>query len=178
MSFDFASLEHEIAAATRLAFDDFTRAHPEEPPCAFALYSDDGAETVCPAFDVATRRDARIAKYPEEPDVYTFCTPEWAFERFAGERFTAICTTVSAHGRKLDDEQLAAFKESLFESCIRVLERLRAEGAFDAYPSLLLMFDASDCDLNTEDQLRTMTRLNAGLPWVEQYYRWAKTWAE
>ncbi len=175
MSFDFASLENEIASATRLAFADFAQAHPEEPPCAFALYSDDGAETVCPAFDVATRRAARIAKYPDDPAVYTFSTAEWAFEAFAGNRFSAICRTVSADGAKLDAEQHAAFKESLFESCIRVLERLRTEGAFAAYPNLLLMFTASDCDFETEFELRTMARLNGDSPWVEQHRRWSKT---
>ncbi|MBS2030195.1 MAG: DUF4303 domain-containing protein [Deltaproteobacteria bacterium] len=50
---DFELLQTEIVATCRQAFRDIRVAHPNEEICAFALYSDDGAMTVCPAFGPA-----------------------------------------------------------------------------------------------------------------------------
>lgn len=175
---DLPGLEEKIASAVRRAFRDFARAHPKDRPCAFALYSDDGAMTVCPAFDLATKRDGRLAEHPDDADWYTFGTAEWALEGFgADDAFEKICTTVRTHVLKLDDDAaFIAFKRALFEACIRVLERLRADGAFDAFPNLLVMFAVSDGDPVIKDELRMMRRLNGNSPWVKQYRRWTKSW--
>lgn len=177
-AFDFATLEATIIRACRAAFEDVAAAHPNEAVCAFALYSDEDAMTVCPSFDLVSRRDARLAKHADDPDVYTFETAEWALEAFgARDAFRDICTTVRTHVMQLDDDDAASFKAQLFETCIRTLERLRAEGAFDGYPGLLLRFTVSDTDVEAKDEVALMERLNGASPYVEQYRRWTKTWS-
>lgn len=181
-AFDFTTLEATIIRACHAAFEDVARTHPKETICAFALYSDEDAMTVCPSFDLASRRDARLAKKAEnvdDVDCYTFETAEWALEAFgAREAFKDICTTVRTHVMQLDDAGAASFKAQLFETCIRTLERLRAEGAFDAYPGLLLRFTVSDTDVEAEDEVALMERLNGASPYVEQYRRWMERWAD
>lgn len=199
LRFDFAALEEQIVAATRQVFADVARAYPDDSVCAFALYSDDGALTVCPAFDLRSRRDARIADADDEDDadVRIFCPPEWALERFRGEVFADICTALRTHvlekicegsvgmlelacGQHLDrfGDAFVAFRTALFETCIRTLERLRAEGADGANPDLLLLFAVSDTDPIAEDEIRMLKRLNGDSPYVARFVRWTKRWDE
>lgn len=180
LAFDYTSLANEITAACRRAFTDLARAHPDEVPCAFALYSDEGAMTVCPAFDLPSPRAARLAAEPDAAAYHTFSTAEWSLEGFGADlEFEAICTRVRTHvfAIEADDDGFVAFRERLFETCIQVLARLRTEGAFDGHPGLLVMFSVSDKgDLVAEDELRMMQRLNGDSPHVALYRRWTETW--
>src|SRR5689334_17103857 len=93
--FDFAALEVEIRKAAKRAFQEVASAHPEEQLCAFALYSDDGAMTVCPSINTAQHLAAMQRKYPDEAPYYKFATPEWKYEATgADEAFRAICEKV------------------------------------------------------------------------------------
>jgi hypothetical protein len=146
--------------------------------------------TVCPAFDLASERAARIAKFPDDADYYTFGTAEWALEAFgAAKAFTDICTTVRTFVvDNLDHPYqglgswhpnphatgFKAFKLQLFETCQLALEKLRSNGIFDAYPDLLVMFAVSDDGLAPASELRMMKRLNGESPYVKQYRRWTK----
>ncbi len=147
--------------------------------------------TVCPAFDLVSRRDQRVAKYPDDENAYLFSTAEWALEAFGGrEAFNDICTTVRTF--VLDNldhpyQGLASwpvnphatgfesFKQQLFESCMCALEKLRVDGTFNAYPNLLVMFAVSDDGLEPADEQRRMQRLNGDSPCVEQFRRWHET---
>lgn len=163
------------------------------------LRFNDGAVTVCPAFEFHSHRAARIARAADEneADVETFSPAEWALEGFGGEAFKDICTAVRTH--VLEDicggsfglleiagclhldrfgDAFAAFRAELFETCVRTLERLRADGAFDAYPGLLVLFAVSDTDPLAEDELRMLKRLNGDSPYVARYVRWAESWGE
>jgi Domain of unknown function (DUF4303) len=189
--FDFAALEARIIAASKLAFEDVRQAHAAEQICAFALYSDDGAMTVCPAFDLLSRRAARIGKDPDEANYQTFGAAEWALEAFgAREAFKDICTTVrtfvldnldhpyqglASWGVNLHATGFESFKQQLFETCQLALEKLRSEGTFDAYPDLLVMFAVSDDGLEPADERRMMQRLNGASPYVDQFRRWHET---
>ena len=183
--FDFAALETRIIAATKLAFKDVRRVHAQEHVCAFAIYSDSGAMTVCPAFDLVSRRDQRVADHQDDASYYTFASVEWALEGFGGAKaFNDICTTVRTvvlTDLDADDSstrtRFASFKQQLFETCKCALEKLRSDGAFNAYPDLLVMFAVSDeGDLKPATELRIMQRLNPGSPYVSQFRRWTKTW--
>ena len=150
--------------------------------------------TVCPAFDLASRRAARIAKYPDEADYNTFGTAEWALEAFGADKaFTDICTTVRTFVLNLDHPYqglgswspnpgatgFASFKLQLFETCHLALENLRSNGTFDAHPNLLVLFAVSDDgDQDPATELRMLQRHNGASPYVEQYRRWTATWAE
>ncbi len=186
--FYFAALEARIIAASKAAFEDVRQAHAAEQICAFALYSDDGAMTVCPAFDLVSRRDQRVAKYPDDANAYIFSTAEWALEAFGADKaFTAICTTVrtfvldnldhpyqglASWPVNLHATGFESFKQQLFETCQLALEKLRSDGTFDAYPDLLVMFAVSDDGLEPADERRMMQRLNGDSPYVEQFRCW------
>ncbi len=177
--FDFVALEKKLERAVRRAFRDLTKAHPKETPCAFALYSDDGAMTVCPAFDLASERDARVEAHPDDAEGYTFSTPEWALEGFgADDEFEKLCTLVRSRVLSIEEsaQPFGAFKAELFETCVRTLERLRADGFFDPYPDLLVMFAVSDGNPTAKDERRMMKRLNGDSPWVARHRRWTKSW--
>ena len=189
--FDFAELEARIIAASKAAFEDVRQAHAAEQICAFALYSDDGAMTVCPAFDLVSRRDRRVAKYPDDANAYIYSTAEWALEAFgARESFNDICTTVrtfvldnldhpyqglASWSVNLHATGFESFKQRLFETCMCALENLRVDGTFHAYPNLLVMFAVSDDGLEPADEQRMMQRLNGDSPCVEQFRRWHET---
>ena len=192
-AFDFAALEARIIAASKQAFEDVCRTHAEEQICAFALYSDDGAMTVCPAFDLVSRRATRISKDPAEANCQTFGTAEWALEAFGADKaFTDICTTVrtfvldnldhpyqglASWRVNLHATGFESFKQQLFETCQLALEKLRSDGTFDAYPDLLVMFAVSDDGLDSATELSMMKRLNGESRYVEQYLCWTKAWA-
>lgn len=48
-TFNFTNLQREIEAASKLAFEELLSLSPAEDFCAFALYSDSDALTVCPS---------------------------------------------------------------------------------------------------------------------------------
>lgn len=197
MSFDFDALEKRIIAASEEAFRDVAQKYPREEICAFALYSDDGAMTVCPAFDLASALEARVAatrgsKYPNEADVMKFYPPEWKLEAFGADKaFAQICTTVREHvmasstSRDLLETYsqrdslpgFAAFKEALFETCLKALEQLRATHAIARRPEVLLLFAVSDSDVSEATERERLKRLNAHAPHLAQFEAWSKTWA-
>lgn len=174
-TFDFASLQRRIVAASKRAFRDMAKLSPKDPICSFALYSDDGAMTVCPAFDTASARAARLAADPHLSNKY--CPPEWSHEMVGGDReFDAICSTVADHVLALE-RGFPAFRKALFETCLCALDELREAGQFDTSPPLLVMFDVSDADLSKATQIAWMRRLNPGSPLVAEFRRWTAEWA-
>lgn len=93
--FNFAALEIQVRKAGRRAFKEVAAAHPEEQLCAFALYSDDGAMTVCPSINTAQHLAAMQRQHPDEATYYKFATPEWKYEATGADAaFSAICLKV------------------------------------------------------------------------------------
>jgi hypothetical protein len=178
VAFDFVALEDRIVAASRAAFQDVAKKHPGEEICAFSLYSDGGAMTVCPAFDVVSRREKRLAS-STDPGWDTFGTPEWALEGFgAAKDFNQICSTVFDHAMivESDDATFEPFRDGLFETCLRALERLRRERVIP--PDLLVVFAVSDHEFSRAQSLAHMVRLNGETsPHVVKFRKWMKHWA-
>lgn len=173
--FDFAALQTRIVEASVKAFADLAVLAPDDPVCSFALYSDDGAMTVCPSFDTAGKLAVRLAKSNNEL-AYKYCPPEWAYEAKGADReFTAICDDVRNHVMKKDTDFIP-FRDQLFETCLRALDELRATGRYA--PEILFLFDVPDTDIETSVQLAQMKRLNPGSPHVAEYMRWSETWAD
>jgi len=173
--FDFVALEAQIVAASRKAFSDMKRLSPKDPVCSFALYSDDGAMTVCPAFDTAGKLAARLAEHPDDLS-YKYAPAEWAFESKGADReFNEICSVVGDHVMALE-KGFAAFRKQLFETCLLALDRLRDAGQFASKPPLLVMFDVSDSDISKATHIAWMKRLNGTAPHVAEFVAWTKTW--
>jgi hypothetical protein len=193
--FDFAALEVEIRRAAKQAFDEVASAHPDEQLCAFALYSDDGAMTVCPSINTVQHLARMQSKYPDEAPYYKFAPPEWKYEATGADAaFGAICLQVRTQALAFEGVTAEAartlagvsplrmapappgfddFKSELFETCVRVLESLRADPLF---AGVLLVFAVSDSDPSVESELAMIERLNDEAV-VSEFRTWTKTWA-
>jgi hypothetical protein len=194
--FDFAALEVQVRRAARQAFKEIASAHPEEQLCAFALYSDDGAMTVCPSINTTQHLAAMQRQHPDEAMYYKFATPEWKYEATGADAaFRAICLNVRTQAlafegvSKADAKTLAGvsplrarpaprgfatFKRALFETCLRVLESLRSDRLF---AGVTLVFAVSDTDSSARRELAMIKRLNDKAV-VDEFRRWTKTWAQ
>lgn len=176
-TFDFDDLRARLVAASTRALAEVRRRYRADPVCAFALYSDDGAMTVCPAMDLTSARAARIAGDPAHAADTTYAPPEWALESVGAERaFDAICERLSDH---LDahPREFRAFKAALFETCLQALEELRDGGRFRGGPEVLLMFAVSDGDLRPTVEVARLRRLmGSRSPHVAALRALARTW--
>ena len=170
---DFPALEQDIRAAARTAFAELSARAAPEPLCAFALYSDDGAMTVCPAANTATHLQAAVAENPEFGDDSEFSTAEWKYEgEGADAAFDAICGRLAQQVMALDEDgpAFADFRQGVFGACLRALQSLNDEGLFG---SALLLFGVSDGDITAED-VALVKALNDG-PTGERFERWARS---
>ena len=88
MNLDFEKLAIEIEAATRKSFQEIVANHAAENIYAFALYSDEGAMTVCPATNTM---DFLVTRPQDDLTYYTFEPAEWCYEGSRpGDGFSAI----------------------------------------------------------------------------------------
>jgi len=194
--FNFDALEVQIRKAARRAFKEVASAHPEEHLCAFALYSDDGAMTVCPSINTTQHLAAMQRKHPHEAMYYKYAPPEWKYEATGAESaFRAICLKVRTQalafegvteadaktlagvspGRPVPAPRgFATFKRALFETCLRVLESLRTDRLF---AGVTLVFAVSDTDSSARSELAMIKRLNDKAV-VDEFRSWTKTWAQ
>ena len=169
--FDFVRLERDLIRAARKALAEARRAHPRETICAFSLYSDEGAMTVCPAIDFASARDQRIAQTPEYVSDMTFAPAEWALESVGAEdEFDAICKRLSDHVGA-HPRQFGRFRRALFATCVDALAQLRERRAVRA--SCLLVFAVSDATPSPSLDGARFVRLNPGHP-ATAYRAWLR----
>lgn len=183
-SFDFAELADRIAAACRAALAEISERCGDDPVRAFALYTDDGAMTVCPA--LATERQLRtlVDANPDEADFYRFSPTEWPMEGEGAEQaFDTLCTRVRTHVMALeeapedDSAAFEAFRERLLETFVQVLERLRAEDPAFADPQLMLLVTVSDGDEDASVLRHRVARLN-GADIQQQFAAWTAAWEQ
>lgn len=96
--FDFQALQDKIVAASVQAFKEVSARVEPEAVRAFALYSDEGAMTVCPAFATQRFFDELRDEDPDEALDYKYSTAEWPLEAEGAEdAFEDICTLVREH---------------------------------------------------------------------------------
>ena len=154
--FDFAALAEGIAQASRAALADISgRCGPHDPVCAFTLYTDDGAMTVCPALLTESQERALTERHPDDASYYRYSASEWPLEgEGANGAFNDLCKLVREHVLALEDEledeggeaAFVAFRAQLLETMVQVLERLRREDPAFARESLMLQVSVSDGD--------------------------------
>lgn len=176
--FDFDALHRDVVDAAKTAFLEVTQKHPEEDFCAFALYTDDGAMTVCPAMNTTQFLEEMQEDDPDEWLSYKFGTAEWPFEGVgADKQFNAICDRVRAEVFRLEDDAAAfkAFKRDLIETCVQALETLRKDFFADQGEDFLLLFAISDGEESKKTQRERVARLN-GKAVVREFKGWLDTW--
>lgn len=180
--FDFSALAEGIAQASRAALAEISeRCGPGDPVCAFTLYTDDGAMTVCPAMVTESQVRELATRHPDEADYYRYSSAEWPLEgEGANAAFNALCTRVADHVLALPDEggdaAFNAFRAQLLETMLQVLERLRREDPAFARESLMLQVAVSDGDEPAEVLNQWVARLNPP-DLAAGFKAWTDTWA-
>lgn len=120
------------SAALRRWLPRFRAAHPG-PLDAVALYTDDGAMTICPAASTTADLKARIAalapRQRADADAARFEVGEWADDVDAPE-FDAVCDEVRTQARAHAGD-FTAFRAIVHEAMMTALEDVDTHGAFD-----------------------------------------------
>ena len=173
MALDLAQLHATLKDATRQAFADLRRQHPQERLYAFALYTNDVGQYIVPSANTeeglarhaaqAARRDGIADELHRASLRWSPC--DWAYHADASlVPFFAGVERLLSDGPDpydLDDEACAQQVGGVFETCLTVLAELDAEGVFgrgQARAALvinLLMGDQSDAE-----RLERARRLN------------------
>lgn len=183
MNLDFEKLAIEIEAATRKSFQEIVANHAAENIYAFALYSDEGAMTVCPATNTM---DFLVTRPQDDLTYYTFEPAEWCYEGSRpGDGFSAI----SHHLYEAieedqedeydddNDEEFEEFQQTLYQTCFEVLLKLKKENFFRNLvgKDIFLMFSVTDYEFD-RNKLREMIILLNDNPYQQEYLGWMKTW--
>jgi hypothetical protein len=174
---NFDSLQQQIEAATKKAFTEMVEQHGTEEICAFALYSDEGAMTVCPSTN--TQQHLATAE-PDDLPYAQFEPAEWKYEmQGADKEFNAICDLLRHELEMVedDDESFIQFRRNLYNTCIAVLEKLKQEQFFRQIvgKDIFSTFSVSDYDFETDELVAIITRLNDD-EYKTAYLDWMATW--
>ncbi|OCA67940.1 hypothetical protein BBI01_20860 [Chryseobacterium artocarpi] len=174
---DFETLKQQIEAAARKAFLEMYEKHGAEGIYSFALYSDEGAMTVCPSSNTQ-----EMLKEVDEDDTmyYKYEPAEWTYEmEGADKEFNDICTGLRTELEKNDedDEWFQGFQTQLYATCIEVLEKLKNENFFKNIigKDIFLIFTVSDYEFEKQDLKNIIIRLNDN-EYKSEYLDWMETW--
>jgi hypothetical protein len=174
---DFEILSQRIEDAAKKAFIEMFDKHGPEEIYAFALYSDEGAMTVCPA----TNTLEHLATAEEDDLPYSKFEPaEWKYEmQGAAKEFNEISAQLRDELGKIkgNNKRFTEFQKKLFATCIDILEKLKNENFFRKIigKDIFLAFTISDYDSETKDLKNIISRLNDN-EYKSEYLDWMKTW--
>jgi len=173
---DFKKLALKIEVATRQAFSEMVKLHGSEGIYGFALYSDEGAMTVCPS----TNTLKHLAESdPNDRLYYKYEPATWKYEmEGADEAFEEISSLLNGEvmANEEDEDWFDDFQKKLFETCVKVLEKLKNEGFFKktAGKDIFLTFTVSDYDFEPRDMERIAKRLNDNA-YTKEYVNWIRS---
>lgn len=174
---DFQRLKQQLTRATQAAFLELLAAHRAEGLYSFALYSDEGALTVCPAANTL----AHLATQPPEDQLYAKFEPaEWAYENVgAATQFNEISRQLRTHVLQADlgDEAFESFRQQLYATCVAVLDELRQQRFFEqaAGNEVFLLFSVSDSDTPVAELAQLARQLNYNA-YRDEYLAWLASW--
>lgn len=173
---DFEILKQQIEAAAKKAFLEMYEKHGAEQIYSFALYSDEGAMTVCPATNTLQMLDE------EDDDLlyYKYEPAEWTYEmEGANDYFNEICTRLRSEldQNSENDEWFEDFQAKLYTACIEVLEKLKNENFFRQITGrdIFLIFTVSDYEFEKQDLKNIIISLNDN-EYKREYLEWMDTW--
>lgn len=176
---NFIQLQQKIEEASKKAFLEMYEQRKEEGIYAFALYSDEGAMTVCPSIN-----SIQFLQQNEDEDdrlYYKYEPAEWKYEmQGANQEFNAISKALYDEVMKIsdDEEAFTQFRETLFSVCIDVLEKLKNEKFFSQIigKDIFLTFSVSDDAFSAKELENIINRLNEN-EYKTEYLNWMKTWS-
>lgn len=181
---DFNILKEKIEAASKKAFTELYNKHKDEGIYCFALYSDDGAMTVCPSTNTIDFLDNLDEEQKQDLAYYKFEPAEWTFEMIGADKeFDDICSELRNELDKIncDNEETTKafmnFRKDLFDACISVLKTLKEENFFSHLTGndVFLMFTVSDYEFDKKELKKIVVTLN-DKHYQDEYLAWMKTW--
>lgn len=173
---DFEILKQQIEAAAKKAFLEMYEKHGAEQIYSFALYSDEGAMTICPATNTLQMLD----EDDEDLLYYKYEPAEWTYEmEGANDDFNEICTRLRSEldQNSENDEWFEDFQAKLYTACIEVLEKLKNENFFRQITGrdIFLIFTVSDYEFEKQDLKNIIISLNDN-EYKREYLEWMDTW--
>ncbi|MFP3833415.1 DUF4303 domain-containing protein [Chryseobacterium sp. SIMBA_028] len=174
---DFDILKQQIETAAKNAFLEMYEKYGAENIYSFALYSDEGAMTVCPSsntLETLQNIDEDDAPY------YKYEPAEWTYEmKGADDEFNTICTQLREEldRNEENEEWFNEFQVKLYSTCIEVLEKLKNENFFKNIigKDIFLIFTVSDYEFEKQDLKDIISRLNDN-EYKGEYLEWMETW--
>jgi len=160
--------------------------HKDERVYSFALYSDEGAMTVCPSTNTIDFLDNLNNEEKLELAYYKFEPAEWKYEMIGADQdFNEICKDLRdelEENEFLDNDEFNSdwfekFQKDLYETCINVLKKLKKENFFKNIcgQEVFLIFTVTDFELEQEKVKQLVSELNS-LAHQTEYFEWMKTW--
>ena len=179
-SMDFEILRQKIENATKKAFIEMFENYGVDEIYGFALYSDEGAMTVCPSTNTL-KYFLNIHKDEDSIAYYKFAPSEWKYEmQGANKEFKEISNQLYNEAIKSgDDEKIFnKFQEQLFNVCVEVLEKLKNENFFKNIigKDIFLIFTVSDYDFEEKEGFKEILTRSNDNEYVTEYLNWMKTW--
>ncbi|WP_221412548.1 DUF4303 domain-containing protein [Dysgonomonas sp. ZJ709] len=157
----------------------------EEKIYAFALYSDEGAMTVCPSTNTLKHLNG-IDSNQEDFTYYKFEPAEWKYEMQGADKlFNEISELCSDEISKMEeddeiyDREFDKFQKKLYDTCIEVLKKLKSENFFKQIvgEDIFLIFTVSEYEFDKNELEKIITQLNEN-EYKEEYLNWMQTWQE
>lgn len=179
MIIDFQQFAHQLRQAAQAAFTELLARYPSEEFYSFALYSDEGAMTVCPAANTL----AHLAAQPPDDLPYAKFEPaEWKYEMVGADaQFNELSRQLSARLTEdfAEPDGFEQFRRQLYVTCVEVLDTLRQQHFFDeaAGRPVFLLFSVSDSDTPAAELASMVSRLNDN-EYRSEYLAWLRTWEE
>lgn len=178
-NFDFDQLSIQIETAARLAFTEQLAASAGETLYCFALYSDEGAMTLCPSSNTLEFVQQNAPK--NDLTYYTLEPFEWKYEmQGADEQFNLISQQLYAYCEQIeDDEQLfKIFQQKLYTTGFEVLLKLVQEDFFarTAGREIFVIFSVSEYEFEQQKLADMVTQLNPNNSYKDMYLNWMKSW--
>ncbi len=179
---NFNTLGQKIEEATKKAFIEMFENYGADEIYGFALYSDEGAMTVCPS----TNTSKHLASIEEDDKVYYKFEPaEWKYEMKGAEKeFDEICKQLRIELEKnefitneeYNKEWFINFQTKLYETCIGVLEKLKNQDFFKKIvgKDIFLTFTVTEYEFETKDLEKIIEKLNDN-EYKKEYLDWIKT---
>ncbi|SFE50542.1 protein of unknown function [Chitinophaga sp. CF118] len=180
---NFDTLRQKIEEATKKAFIEMFENYGADEIYGFALYSDEGAMTVCPS----TNTLKHLTTVDQDDLTYHKFEPaEWKYEmKGADEEFNEICIQLRTEleenefldNHEYNEEWFLKFQSQLYKTCIGVLEKLKNEGFFNKIvgKDIFLTFTVSEYEFETKDLENIINKLNDDA-YKTEYLDWMKTW--
>lgn len=167
---DFQELQLAVVNAARQALEELLQ--NDHDICAFALYSDPDASTICPAANTASYLTKMQAGDPADALYYKFTPAEWRYEAVGAPSAFGKVNAILKSAAGLRAAERTLFKNNVYEICMKALDALRKGCAGD----MLLMFSVSDADVLPEIEIARAVRLN-GQQVLDEVKNWTKSWA-